>query len=615
MNPDQQLLLLLDLLLKGAMVLALAFLASWLWRVASAANRHLIWLAAFAVLLLAPLAGLLSPLWSWSPGRAKTTAFATPAVTQRIETAAAPAAPASAPAVAADTPPAVPASDAFTPSVRWLLLAWLVGAGVLGVRFAVAAFGLAAWRRRSRAFGDGQAGVLCRKISADYGIKRAVELRVADGCPVPMTWGALCPVVLLPPDAANWPESRLTLVLRHELAHVARHDWLARLFAQVATILHWPNPLVWFAARSARLAQEQACDDLVLAAGVPAEDYALELVATARRLQAGHLAGSAVAMAEPSTLGKRVDGIIAEQRDRRPSEHRTMAVAAVAAVFTLAFCVLAQVRAAEPTKPSAPPPLAVDSRPRVPPVSVVGEKVVSTSVAKLPPPDPADKFPQVEVETRFIQVERGAFDLKELAPYGQSSHDGRPLNRWSGRLDVQSVVRALEAKPGSELLSSPSLAVKPGNRATITIGQELRYPQSYTKTGEATDFISKKIGVELNVTATVTDENHAIKLDVQPRVTEFEGFVEYEGGKFQPVFSVREIASQVWILDGDTLVFGGLTRTRQVAPAAVSAGGAKTITADSLAKSEAGNAEKTELFIFITARIIKAANTPPGGSR
>jgi len=606
MNPDPQLLLLFDLLLKGAIVLALAFFAAWLWRGASAANRHLIWLAAFAVLLLAPLAGLLSPLWSWSPGRAETTALTSPVVTQRIETAASPSAPASAPAVAAAvTAPAATAAGAFTFSVRWLLLVWLVGAGVLGVRFAVAAVGLAAWRRRSLAFDDGTAGALCRTISADYGIKRAVELRVADDCPVPMTWGALRPVVLLPADAANWPEPRLALVLRHELAHVARHDWLARLLAQAAVVLHWPNPLVWLAARSARLAQEQACDDLVLAAGVPAEDYALELVAAARRLQAGHLVGPAVAMAEPSTLGKRVDGIIAGRRDRRPSEHRTMVVATVAAVLTLALCALAQVRAAEPTKPSAPPTLAVDRQPRVPPVPVVGEKVVSTSVAKLPPPDPADKLPHVEVETKFIQVERGAFDLKELAPYGQSSQDGRPLNRWSGRLDVQSVVRALERKPGSELLSSPSITVLPGNRATITIGQELRYPQSYTATGEPTDFISKHIGVELDATATVTDENHAIKLEVQPRVTEFEGFVEYGDKKFQPVFSVREIASNVWMLDGDTLVLGGLTRERQVAPAAVSAGRAKTITADSLAKADAENAGKTELFIFITARIVK----------
>ena len=60
---------------------------------------------------------------------------------------------------------------------------------------------------------------------------------------------------------------------------------------------------------------------------------------------------------------------------------------------------------------------------------------------------------------------------------------------------------------------------------------------------------------------------------LKPRVTEFEGFVEYGGpsiavtgdttaivpaGFYQPMFSVREIATEVTIYDGATVVMGGL---------------------------------------------------------
>jgi beta-lactamase regulating signal transducer with metallopeptidase domain len=607
MNSDPRLLLLLDLLLKSTVVLSLALLAARLWRGASAANRHLVWLAAFAVLLLAPLTVLIPPRWSWQPARVPTpaTAPAAPLVTSSQAAANAPLPT----TVSAATAPTPAAPRAFVWPV-WLTLrnalplVWLVGALALLARLAAGAAQLWQRRRRSAPLDDARALSLGRQIAASLRLKRAVELRVLASCRVPMTWGVLRPVVLLPAEAAGWPESRLALVLRHELGHVARHDWLARLLTQAAAALYWPNPLVWLADRAARLAQEQACDDLVLAAGVPAEDYALELVAAARRLHGRYPAGPAVAMAEPSTLGKRVDGIITARRDRRPIARRTMAAVAVAAVLTLAFCVLAQVRAAEPTKLSVPSPLEGDGQPRVPPVPVVGEKVVSTSVAKLPPPDPTDTLPRVVIEAKFIQVAQGEFDLKELAPYDLNAQAGRSA-QWSGRLDVRAVVRALEAKPGSELLSSPSVAVRSGYRATVKVGQELRYPQSYTATGEPTDFISRTVGVELEATATLTSDNHAIKLDVHPLVTEFEGFVQYEGVKFQPVFSVREITSQVWMLDGDTLVLGGLTSKRQVAPAGVSAGRAKAIAPDQLAKPNAENAKQTELFIFITARIVK----------
>ena len=86
--------------------------------------------------------------------------------------------------------------------------------------------------------------------------------------------------MLLPEQAAGWTETRLRLVLRHELAHIARGDVLVTLLTTVAALLLWFHPLVWVMLRASARAREQACDDVALErSGVSAEDFAEELLA------------------------------------------------------------------------------------------------------------------------------------------------------------------------------------------------------------------------------------------------------------------------------------------------------------------------------------------------
>lgn len=119
-----------------------------------------------------------------------------------------------------------------------------------------------------------------------------------------------------------------------------------------------------------------------------------------------------------------------------------------------------------------------------------------------------------------------------------------------GEFDVNAVIKALAQKSGTELLSAPKLTVLSGNLATITVAQELRYPQSYGQiqsqvgtgsnsgggsagvsitSGTPQEFTTRNVGVELKVLPTVEEDNHSISLDLNPKVTEFEGFVEYGG--------------------------------------------------------------------------------------
>ena len=134
----------------------------------------------------------------------------------------------------------------------------------------------------------------------------------------------------------------------------------------------------------------------------------------------------------------------------------------------------------------------------------------------------------------------------------------------------------------------------------------------------------RNVGVELKVTPTVEEDDYSISLDLNPTVTEFEGFVEYGGpsvaisggtsvtvppGFYQPIFSVRDIATKVTIWDGATLVMGGLTReeVKKVNDKVPVLGSLPML--GRLFRSDGESTQKRNLLIFVTANLVS-----PGGS-
>ena len=219
------------------------------------------------------------------------------------------------------------------------------------------------------------------------------------------------------------------------------------------------------------------------------------------------------------------------------------------------------------------------------------------------------------------------------------------ITGFVGEFDVTAAIRALSQKQGSDLLSSPKVTVLSGNPANIVVAQEFRYPQSYgeiqsqvgsssgTGTGGAgvtitagtpQQFTARNVGVEMKVTPTVEEDDYSISLDLNPKVTEFEGFVEYGGpsiaissgttvtvppGFYQPIFSVREITTKVTIWDGATLVMGGLTReeVKKVNDKVPFFGDIPLV--GRLFRSKGESSQKRNLLIFVTANLVS-----PGGS-
>jgi beta-lactamase regulating signal transducer with metallopeptidase domain/DUF4097 and DUF4098 domain-containing protein YvlB len=187
----------------------------------------------------------------------------------------------------------------------------------------------------------------------EAGVAKSVVLATSSVVSTPLTWGWQNPVILLPDDADDWSKEHRRIVLRHELAHIARNDSLSQLVAGVGCAFYWFHPLVWAAERRMRAECERACDDRVVSLGTPAADYAAHLLEVARSARAFGAAGFlSVAMARPSQLEGRLLAVLSESRQRVSTSQRARRV--VPALFALMLIPLAAFRAVPRPRPNVP---------------------------------------------------------------------------------------------------------------------------------------------------------------------------------------------------------------------------------------------------------------------
>jgi general secretion pathway protein D len=173
----------------------------------------------------------------------------------------------------------------------------------------------------------------------------------------------------------------------------------------------------------------------------------------------------------------------------------------------------------------------------------------------------------------------------------------------------QVVLRALNQKKGTDLLTAPQVTTRSGQRAKVEVIREFIYPTEFEPPeipqdfgggltvggggigagGQTsgfpvtpttpTAFETRNTGVTLEVEPTLGADGYTIDLTLAPEVVEFEGFINYgspiqssatdalgnpttivltENRIEQPVFSTRKLNTSVTIWDGMTLGVGGL---------------------------------------------------------
>ncbi|WP_346331157.1 Amuc_1098 family type IV pilus outer membrane protein [Prosthecobacter sp. SYSU 5D2] len=234
------------------------------------------------------------------------------------------------------------------------------------------------------------------------------------------------------------------------------------------------------------------------------------------------------------------------------------------------------------------------------------------------------------------------------------------------------VIRAMSQRKGVDLMSAPSVTAKHTQRATVEVVREFIYPTEFdppqipTNVGAIqggggggggsipvtpttpTAFEMRQVGVRMEVEPSVGADGYTIDLQLNPEVTEFDGFINYgspinsvnpgsPASQFldlitglvtttaavppstveltpniinQPVFSVRRVTTNVTIWDGQTVVLGGLIRedVQDVEDKIPVLGDLPFI--GRLFKSTVEDHFKRNLMIFVTAKQIDPAGQP-----
>ena len=226
---------------------------------------------------------------------------------------------------------------AAVPLVSLAALVWFAGALALLLRFAVQS-------ARIRAVGamadtcDGPCAAALENARRRMRVRAPVRAAWTERTDTPIVFGWRRPTILLPVEARRWSPDRLDAVLCHELAHVARRDYLWLVATEVAHALYWPNPLVHRARSALRLEQDKASDGAAVQAGVPATVYAATLLELARSSPAMRTRAALplLSTGRRSPLRARVRALL----DRRSIDNRTGPAHTVAALAVLLAAVV-----------------------------------------------------------------------------------------------------------------------------------------------------------------------------------------------------------------------------------------------------------------------------------
>jgi type IV pilus assembly protein PilQ len=163
-------------------------------------------------------------------------------------------------------------------------------------------------------------------------------------------------------------------------------------------------------------------------------------------------------------------------------------------------------------------------------------------------------------------------------------------------LDIQ--LSAMESSGEGKIVSNPKIITLDNQEASIQQGQKIPY-QTVSAEGTQTQFVNATL--ELNVTPHVTPHG-TIVMEIETKNNQADFAQEVQG---VPTIDTNEAQSQVLIKDGDTLVMGGIFRTRMSDSISTLPFLGRIPILRWLFTKNNNQEEISELLIFITPRIIK----------
>ncbi len=153
------------------------------------------------------------------------------------------------------------------------------------------------------------------------GVQALVGVIVTDKVRTPALFGFVRPRLLLPQGILEILSlDELHHVFLHELAHLKRRDIYFGWWIAMLQVLHWFNPLIWFALRRVRADQEIACDALVLSRMKPEDppEYGRTMLRLLERFSQRQYLPSVAGLLEDASQIERRITMIAQYRKHSP---------------------------------------------------------------------------------------------------------------------------------------------------------------------------------------------------------------------------------------------------------------------------------------------------------
>jgi beta-lactamase regulating signal transducer with metallopeptidase domain/HEAT repeat protein len=313
----------------------------------SAGARHVVWLVTVAALLLVPALTVWSPLPVPVLPAASAFDFSSPSTAPSVAADANESVLTGNPVIRADarTGDGSSISRTAAPEASGLagmsvisiaLLVWALVVLAIGGSLGFAALTVRRIVRRAQPLDSQDWLAPLWEVSDRLGLEEPPLVLRSGDAKMPFACGVMKPTIVLPAECDTWTLDRRRAVLLHELAHVKRHDLIGHTLGRLACAVYWFHPLVWTAAKNLRAESERACDDLAIACGARATDYAEHLLDIVTSVRRDATPSVALAMARRKEFEGRMLAILdPELRHSAPTRRQSAALVGSLAVIAV----------------------------------------------------------------------------------------------------------------------------------------------------------------------------------------------------------------------------------------------------------------------------------------
>ena len=168
-------------------------------------------------------------------------------------------------------------SDVRKINEGWIPIIWLIISSALLLIVIMAYFSMREKLKEAILINNDYIG----KFPEDIFSNKKIQLYSINSLKTPIVFGVFKPKIIIPEYLIENEEPEiLSHVIRHEMVHVQRKDYLVKIIGIVVVCIQWFNPIVWVAFILAQRDMECSCDEIVLqrASGDIRKEYARALI-------------------------------------------------------------------------------------------------------------------------------------------------------------------------------------------------------------------------------------------------------------------------------------------------------------------------------------------------